>query len=112
MTGIHLLPPVAFVVVLASVWLQSRAMDWFSLTPKGGAQASGKRKPFASGEKVEDHRTQPDYSQFFHFAFFFTIMHVVALVVATVPRGSTGAALLATAIILSAAISVAVLFRR
>jgi hypothetical protein len=112
MTSVYFLPPVAFVVVLASVWVQSRAMGWFSLTPEGGAEAPGKRQPFASGQKVEDHRTQPDYSQFFHFAFFFTIMHVVALVVATVPRGSAGAAVLATAIILSAAISVAVLFRR
>jgi hypothetical protein len=112
MTGMALLPPIAFAVVLASVWLQSRAMGWLALRPKDGAEAPGKRKPFASGEKVEDHRTQPDYRQFFHFAFFFTIMHVVALIVATVPRGSAGAALLATGFIVSAAISVAVLFRR
>jgi NADH-quinone oxidoreductase subunit A len=28
---------------------------------------------------------QPDYSQFFPFAFFFTVLHVVALVIATIP---------------------------
>jgi len=112
MSSVHLLPPIAFVVVLASVWLQSRGMDWFSLRPRGGADAHGKRKPYASGEHVEDHRAQPDYAQFFHFAFFFTIMHVVALVVATVPRGSAAAALLATAFLASAAIGLLVLFRR
>jgi uncharacterized ion transporter superfamily protein YfcC len=38
---------------------------------------------------MEENRGQPDYSQFFKFAFFFTIMHVVALVVATDPAGLT-----------------------
>ena len=35
---------------------------------------------------------QPDYGQFFPFAFFFTILHVVALMVATVPAGTCGIA--------------------
>lgn len=113
MTAVHLLPPVAFVVVLGSVWLQSRGMDLFSTRPKDGVPpAPGKRKPYASGEDVEDHRAQPDYSQFFHFAFFFTLLHVVALVVATVPRGVPAAAALAAAFVLSAVVGLLVLFRR
>lgn len=112
MTAVHLLPPVAFVIVLASVWLQSRGMDVFSLKPKDGAHVAGKRKPYASGEDVQDHRAQPDYSQFFHFAFFFTLLHVVALVVATVPRGVPAAAALAAAFVVSAGVGLLVLFRR
>lgn len=110
--AVHLLPPVAFVLVLGAVWLQSRGMDLFSLPRKGGPAAPGKHKPYASGEHVEDHRAQPDYSQFFHFAFFFTLLHVVALVVATVPRGVPAAAALAAAFVLSAGVGLLVLFRR
>lgn len=112
MTGIHLLPPVAFVVVLAAVWLQSRGMDVFAVGRRGGERPPGHHKPWACGEEVDDHRAQPDYGQFFHFAFFFTIMHVVALVVATVPRGSPAAAGLATAFLVGAAVGLLVLFRR
>ena len=108
---VHLLPPIAFVLVLGSVWLQSRGMDWFAPRPDGKAP-SGKREPYACGEDVGEQRSQPDYGQFFHFAFFFTIMHVVALVVATVPRGSIGAAALAVGLLVSATIALLVLFRR
>jgi NADH:ubiquinone oxidoreductase subunit 3 (subunit A) len=113
MTAIHLLPPVAFVLVLGSVLLQSRVMDLLKVRrPKGTAQAAGARKPYASGEHVEDHRAQPDFGQFFHFAFFFTIVHVVALVVATVPRGSPSAAALAAGFLVVVAVGLFVLFRR
>jgi NADH:ubiquinone oxidoreductase subunit 3 (subunit A) len=111
MTAVHLLPPVAFVIVLGAVWLQSRGMDLFS-PRRPGPDAPGKRKPYASGEDVDDHRAQPDYAQFFHFAFFFTLLHVVALVVATVPRGVPAAAALAAAFVVSAGVGLLVLFRR
>ena len=112
MTAVHLLPPVAFVIVLGAVWLQSRGMDLFHVPPKDAPRAPGKHKPYASGEHVEDHRAQPDYSEFFHFAFFFTLLHVVALVVATVPSGVPAAAALAAAFVVSAAVGLFVLFRR
>lgn len=112
MSAIHLVPPVAFFIVLGSVWLQSRAMDVFSMRPGAGPQAPGKRKPYASGEDVEDHRAQPDYGPFFQFAFFFTLLHVVALVVATVPRGVPAAAALASAFVVGAGVGLLVLFRR
>lgn len=112
MTSVHLIPPVAFLIVLGVVLAQSRLMDVFSLRPRGGPQAGGTRKPYASGEDVQDHRAQPDFGQFFHFAFFFTIVHVVALVVATVPRGAPAAALLAGGFLVASAIGVLVLFRR
>ncbi len=111
-SAIHLLPPVAFLVVLASVLVQSRAMDLFALRRKGGPAPEGARKPYASGEDVPDHRSQPDFGPFFHFAFFFTILHVVALIVATVPRGSASAAVLAAGFLGGAAVGLRVLFRR
>jgi NADH-quinone oxidoreductase subunit A len=110
---IHLVPPVGFVVVLVAVLAQSRLMDFLVVRPPGPrAGQPGQRKPYASGEDVKDHRAQPDFSQFFHFAIFFTLMHVLALVVATVPRGSPSGAALAVGFLACAAVSLVVLFRR
>lgn len=77
-------------------------------TPPG----SGKGKAYACGEDVKDHRAQPDYAQFFPFAFFFTIMHVLALVVTTVPVGSLSATVLAIGYAGCLAVGLLVLFRR
>lgn len=116
MTGlsfIYLVPPVGFLVVLVVVLVQTRLMDLLVVPPPGPrADQPGQRKPYASGEDVPDHRAQPDFSQFFHFAIFFTLMHVLALVVATVPRGSATGATLAVAFLVGAAVSLLVLFRR
>jgi NADH:ubiquinone oxidoreductase subunit 3 (subunit A) len=112
MTTIHLVPPVAFAVVLGSVWLQSRGMDWFALKPKGKQEPGGKLESYACGEDVKEHKSQPNYTQFFHFAFFFTILHVIALIVATLPRGSLGAAALAVVMLIGATVSLFVLFQR
>lgn len=108
-----LVPPVLFVVVLALVALEYKGLDALSLKqPEGKAQPPGKTKAYACGEDVADHRAQPDYGQFFHFAFFFTIMHVVALVVTTVPTGVPAAAAFAAAFLVSAAVGLFMLFRR
>lgn len=107
------LPPILFGVVLALVAIQYRGFDALSLKqPAGKPQPRGKTKAYACGEDVPDHRAQPEYSQFFHFAFFFTIMHVVALVVTTVPSGVPVAAGLAAAFLVSAAVGLLILFRR
>jgi hypothetical protein len=112
-TPVLLIPPIAFVVVFGLVWLESAGFGALSLKPaKDAIQPAGKLKSYACGEDVTDHRVQPDYGQFFPFAFFFTIMHVVALVVTTVPAGSGVASGLAALFLVSAAVGVLVLFRR
>lgn len=98
-------------MLLALVVLHARGLALLSRKRAGPAPA-GATRPYACGEDVPDHRMQPDYAQFFPFAFFFTIMHVVALIVATVPRGSAAASSLAVAYLVSAAVGVWVLFRR
>jgi len=108
-----LLPPVLFVVVLALVGLEYLSFGGLSLKqPKGKVQPKGKFESYACGEDVADHKAQPEYSQFFHFAFFFTVMHVVALVVTTVPAGVPLAAGFAAAFLVSAAVGLFILFRR
>jgi NADH-quinone oxidoreductase subunit A len=113
MANLLVLPPIAFVVMLVFVWLTEVGYSVFAHKPaKGQVQPEGKFKPYACGEDVADHKAQPDYSQFFPFAFFFTIMHVVALIVTTLPTGSLPASVLAAGFLVSAAIGVYVLFRR
>ena len=105
------IPPVTFGVVLFFVWLKSLWLKPLSFRP-AGEQPAGKYKAYACGEDVKDHQGAPVYGEFFQFAFFFTILHVIALIVATVPSGSIQAACLAVAFILSAAVGLFILFRR
>jgi NADH-quinone oxidoreductase subunit A len=79
-----LLPPIAFCLLLAVTAVLG--VLFRRLAPRG-ADSVGKTKAYACGEDVVTNRVQPSYSQFFPFAFFFTIMHVVALMLATVPAG-------------------------
>ena len=106
-----LLPPVAFLVLLAAAWLQFKSMAIFS-AGEAWPDAAGKTKPYACGEDYGDHRVQPDYAQFFPFAFFFTIMHVVALVVATAPARSMPSSIFALCYLIGAATGLFILFRR
>ena len=109
MTSFILSPPIAFLILFATSALELWLLR--SLTVKG-TESAGKRKPYACGEDIVHHRLQPDYSQFFSLAFFFTIMHVVAMVICTVPAGSVPASLLAVTFTLSAAVGLAALFRK
>lgn len=57
-----------------------------SLTGAVGSESAGKYTSYACGQGNVPNRVSPDYSQFFPYAFFFTIMHVLVLVLATVPN--------------------------
>jgi NADH:ubiquinone oxidoreductase subunit 3 (subunit A) len=111
-TILLLVPPIAFVVLLLLVVLHARGLSLLSTGHRSGPTPPGAARPYACGEELPEPHMQPDYAQFFPFAFFFTIMHVVALIAATVPRGSGVASGLAAALLVSAAVAVWVLFRR
>ena len=53
-----------------------------------------------------------DYGQFFPFAFFFTILHVVTLVVATSPARTLQGLAIAIIYVLGAILGLFILFRR
>ncbi len=77
-------PPVTFIVLL----LISFGLSLVSKrVATRGQDSEGKMQAYACGESMEENQGQPDYTEFFKFAFFFTIMHVVVLVVATDPAG-------------------------
>ena len=79
-----------------------------------GSESAGKRKPYACGEDIPSTRIQPDFSQFFAFAFFFTVMHVVGLLITLIPSHITEIGINGVALvyILCALIGLSVLLRR
>jgi NADH-quinone oxidoreductase subunit A len=82
--GILLSPPIAFVIFLAAA---------FGLYALGSGmapkltKAGGKLATYACGENLPGVKVQFGYRLFFYIALFFTMMHVAALVIATVPSG-------------------------
>ena len=82
MSNLLLTPPITFVIFLALGLLISYLG---SLVQAKGKESAGKLTSYACGQSDVPNHISPDYSQFFPYAFFFTIMHVLALVVATAP---------------------------
>ena len=78
----------------------------------GAVAPGGKYKSYACGENVDQPRIQPSYEQFFPFAFFFTIMHVVALVIATAPVKTLTAFVIAALFIMTAISGLFILLRK
>jgi NADH:ubiquinone oxidoreductase subunit 3 (subunit A) len=107
-----LIPPLAFIVMLA---LSFGLSGLSSLVAAKGTAAAGKERAYACGQNIEDNRIQPDYNEFFPIAFFFTIMHVAALIITTAPAGqwNTAAQWIPAALFMAVAVlSIRVLFRR
>lgn len=103
MTNILLSPPITFGIILAVVFIFNYSVSHLQAQ---GKYHERKYEPYSGGQRNIDHNVSPDYSQFYPFAFFFTIMHVLVLVVATAPSGDMtlpllymGAAVLALIII-------------
>lgn len=86
MKGIDFLisPPVAFVLYLLVVFLIYLLGK--RMAPKLN-KVGGKLTTYACGEDIPGAKVQFGYRLFFFIALFFTIMHVAALMIATVPSG-------------------------
>ncbi|MDD5687392.1 MAG: hypothetical protein PHE88_06145 [Elusimicrobia bacterium] len=109
MDRLILLPPVVFIILLIVSVIMSLV---FSKLAFKGHATTGKLKQYACGEDIPVLQLKPDYSQFFKFALFFTIMHVVALILTTLPRGFTSGYGIAIVYIISAIVGLLILFRR
>lgn len=106
-----ILPPIAFLVVMATIYLLSLLFSKIAFKHKG--KPGGTYKAYACGEDLpKGYMIQPDYSQFFPFAFFFTILHVVALVIATVPIQNLESFTISIVYVLGAIVGLLVLLRR
>ncbi len=101
-----LFPAVAFAIMLLLSWGLSGIASVFAAK---GTASRGKERSYACGQDVPQNRIQPDYAEFFPIAFFFTILHVSALTIATSPKGEWVSSVLYAAVIL---LALRVLFRR
>ena len=103
-------PLLAFVLIFIATglfYLWSSTLSFQRKTTPAGLE-----KAYTGGEELEKHRIQPDYSQFFPFAFFFTILHVVALMLATAVIESMGSFIIALIYILGALLGMGLLLRK
>lgn len=105
-----LTPPVAFIIILVFTILLSDLLSKFSFKVKKGEDAS--TESYSCGEEGLTPLIRPDYSQFFPFAFFFTILHVAALIIATVPMETLESLSIAVIYLAGAMTSLFILFRR
>ncbi len=100
--------PVIFLLFALLAALISRVLARKADTTPGGAH---ELDPYACGQDEETvrHFVSPNYYRLFGYAFFFTVMHVLVLVVATAPAGHT---LLPVAYIFAGVLAMLILFRR
>jgi NADH-quinone oxidoreductase subunit A len=103
-------PPIAFLIILFVSWLVSRIFSRLAFRTK--KQTEGSRQPYACGEKNFDYTAQPDYTNFFPFAFFFTLAHVATLIMTTVPVKTLDTFTMVIIYIIGAALGLYIIFRR
>lgn len=99
-------PPVVFVLVFFSLVLTSRLLARYSNRGELGEHALD---PYACGQRNVENYVNPDYSQYFMYAFIFTVVHILILVVATAP---SSASILPVAYIVSGIIAIFIAFKR
>jgi len=85
---ILLIPPVAFVIIFIVSMLLSAVSS--KLAFKTDSQSDEKKSCYACGEDIPKHRMQPEYTQFFHLAFLFTVMHLCDLIIACIRKLTSG----------------------
>jgi hypothetical protein len=103
-------PVVAFAILVAASALLYAAMRIFRAGKrKKGARGMG---PYSCGEELPTHMIQPDYGQFFSFAFFFTVLHVVALTATTMPAATLSIVLIAMLYVAGAVAGLTILYRK
>jgi NADH:ubiquinone oxidoreductase subunit 3 (subunit A) len=105
-----LAPPIVFLILLITVIFLSYLFSRIAFHKKESSGES--KKSYSCGEEFSGHLIQPDYSQFFPFAFFFTVLHVVAMVIATIPVETTATLAIAVVYIIGAVIGLFILLRK
>lgn len=103
-------PAVVFVIILALLFLLNRLFS--RLAFRSNKSETGSCESYACGESSFDNTVQPDYSQFFPFAFFFTLAHVATLMIATMHFVNVGALVIAIFYIIGGIIGLYVLLRK
>ena len=79
-----LYPPIAFTVMILLAWC---IMGLGARIAAQGRPGQGKTRHYACGEDIEMQPIQPNYSSFFSIAFAYSVIHVAALTIITIPSG-------------------------
>jgi len=103
-------PPIVFIIVLFAALIVARLLSGLAFKPTKLPDGLG--KAYSCGEDIPTHMIQPDYSQFFPFVFYFTMLHVVALMIATVPVAAIETSFVAVIYVLGVITGLLVLYRR
>jgi len=103
-------PAAAFIIVLVLLFALNRLFS--RLAFRARKHKEGSCESYACGESNFDNTAQPDYSQFFPFAFFFTLAHVATLMITTMHFVNAGALIMAIFYILGSIIGLYVLLRK
>jgi NADH:ubiquinone oxidoreductase subunit 3 (subunit A) len=77
-----------------------------------GSPSESKHLPYTGGEAPEPYPSRPGYHMFFRLALLFSVLHIVALVVSTLPRGAGAHRRIALVYLAGAAVSAFVLTGR
>jgi len=99
-------PPVIFTAFFVLFLLCSK---WLSRYARKGEMSEHAQDSYACGQRDVENYVNPDYSQFFQYAFVFTVVHVLILVTATVPAD---AHILPAAYVVAGILSMMIIFKR
>ncbi|MDR2956989.1 MAG: NADH-quinone oxidoreductase subunit A [Coriobacteriales bacterium] len=94
-----LTPPAVFIILLATITIFAILARTLAIQ---GEPNPGKNEPYACGQDVPTGKIQPNYDDFFQFAFLFTILEVVALMLGTVTGNAAWFAVMVLSIIVLA----------
>jgi NADH-quinone oxidoreductase subunit A len=103
-------PPIVFIILLVFILILNRLFSKLAYRSDKSKPECG--KSYACGENNYDNMAQPDYSNFFPFAFFFTLAHVSTLIITTVPIIKAGALVMAAIYIMGGIVGLYVLLRK
>ena len=108
MQNILFSPPVVFIGFLVLLALSMRYLKRYAAVYD---ENNNERtfESYASGERNYSNYVNPNYMQFFRYAFIFSVMHVLALVVASAPKGTTA---LPIAYIAAGVLALVIIFRK
>ncbi|HZW48956.1 MAG TPA: hypothetical protein VFF80_02310 [Bacillota bacterium] len=106
MEAILLSPPILFVFFFFLLRFSSR---WLSRYANKSPLDERALDAYACGQRNIENYVNPDYSQFFQYAFVFTVAHVMILVVATAP---SSAQLLPIVYIITGMLTILIVFKR
>ncbi len=84
-TTILLSTPVVFLIFTGLIALIMHLLKRKASLLPGGEH---EQEPYACGQRDVEHHVAPDFSKVFAYAFIFTIMHVLVMVIATAPPDS------------------------